>query len=428
MIAMSVLLSFHSCKKDDNNDCPNCPSVQSISPTSGHNGDVITITGINFNPNYADNIVKFNGKQVPASDITEGSEIYLKVKVPKGCGTGPVTVDVDNELTNSGTPPTFTYIYQYVVTTLSGSPGVSGSSGSNTGNALYTYPRDIVWSSNNVLYLLEGSVNPPRYINLNDSSVGFITINSGTCYLSSPRGLEIDSANAFYIANGPDNKVCKLSGAICNDFAGISLNGYLDTIVSEAQFNDPYDVAQDKSIPTDFYIADFANHCVRKISLVTGLVTTVAGGPNLYGDEDGPVATAKFSNPSSVLAKNGVVYVVDNIAHKIRKIANGMVTTLAGGVEGNVDGTGSQASFSFPMRITWDNDGSMLVCDAGNYKVRRVTTSGVVTTLAGGMQGTNDGIGSAAQFQYITGICVDGQGNIYVTDFQSNTIRKIAKE
>ena len=104
-------------------------------------------------------------------------------------------------------------------------------------------------------------------------------------------------------------------------------------------------------------------------------------------------------------------------------------TTLAGlaGYPGSIDGTGSAARFNIPFSVAVDNSGNVFVADQNNHTIRKITASGVVTTLAGtaGSQGSADGTGSAARFYYPFGVAVDGGGNVFVADTYNHTIRKI---
>ena len=103
----------------------------------------------------------------------------------------------------------------------------------------------------------------------------------------------------------------------------------------------------------------------------------------------------------------------------------GTVTTSAGGVQGSADGTGADARFSYPEGVAVDGDGNLYVTD--NHTIRKITPAGVVTTLAGTAEssGSADGTGADARFSYPVGVAVDGDGNLYVTDRQNHTIRKI---
>jgi hypothetical protein len=165
--------------------------------------------------------------------------------------------------------------------------------------------------------------------------------------------------------------------------------------------------------------------------------TTLFGGiAGQSGCVNGALASAKFSSPGQMAVDaNSNIYVADTSNHVIRKIdTSGQVTTFAGtaGVSGTNDGTGTSAKFKAPWGIAVDVRSNIYVTDSGNHTVRKITLAGVVTTLAGlpGTSGTNSGIGSAARFNTPLGITVSGQYDsdwfiLYVADYGNNNIRKI---
>lgn len=165
-------------------------------------------------------------------------------------------------------------------------------------------------------------------------------------------------------------------------------------------------------------------------SLTRVTVTTFAGAADT-GNADGAGVAARFDFPYALAADGaGNVYIADSNNQTIRKItAAGTVTTLAGsaGVFGSSDGKGSLAQFSSPQGVAVDKAGNLYVTDTNNQTVRRISPAGVVTTLAGtaGITGSADGNGGEAQFDLPSGVAVDGSGNIYVADSNNQTIRKI---
>lgn len=201
-----------------------------------------------------------------------------------------------------------------------------------------------------------------------------------------------------------------------------STQGFANGIGTSAQFNNPYGVATDTN--GNVYIADHVNHKIRKITS-SGVVTTLAG--SIQGSNDGLAASAQFYFPNAVAVNSfGEVFVIDTNNHRIRKISTfGIVTTFAGSIMGYSDGTGTDAQFSAPLGIAIDSHNNLYVTDSYNYKVRKITPAGVVTTFAGSTIGYTDGMGTDAQFDRPMGIAIDTDGNLYLADINNKKIRKI---
>ena len=214
------------------------------------------------------------------------------------------------------------------------------------------------------------------------------------------------------------------------NFAGQpGLRGAVDGTGAAASFTFPSAVAVDAS--GNVYVADFGNNTIRKIT-PAGVVTTLAGSPGIAGSTDGTGSAALFNTPIGVAVDaSGNVYVSDRDNYTVRKISPaGNVTTLAGsaGIASATDGTGDGARFVFPGGIAVDASGNVYVGDGGT--LRKITSAGVVTTLAGSNTAPpggvyNDGIGSAAHFDYLAGLAVDTSGNVYGADYSACLIRKI---
>ncbi len=156
-------------------------------------------------------------------------------------------------------------------------------------------------------------------------------------------------------------------------------------------------------------------------------VSTLAG-TGIAGETDGAYSAATFNNPGQIaVGSDGSAYVAEYQGNKIRKVAAGRVSTLAGsGTTADVDGSGGAASFAHPWGIAQNpTDGALIVADVQGNKIRRVTLDGRVTTVAGtGTAGSSDGSGSSATFTTPTGVAVDSSGTIYVADHACQ-IRKI---
>jgi serine/threonine-protein kinase len=204
--------------------------------------------------------------------------------------------------------------------------------------------------------------------------------------------------------------------------AGTGDPGAIDGPGVSASFNSPTDITVDSS--GNIYVADFANHRIRKVTY-SGIVTTFVGSTE--GFADGIGSAAKFRFPRNITTDSiGNVYVSDSGNHRVRKITpGGLVSTLAGSTQGYADGFGAAAKFSGPVGLTVDGSGNILVADSGNYKIRKITPDGSVTTFAGSTSGSADGPVNTAQFRNAFDVAVDSAGNIYVADVNAG-IRRIS--
>ena len=193
----------------------------------------------------------------------------------------------------------------------------------------------------------------------------------------------------------------------------------------KARFDSPAGITVDKT--GNIVVSDLHSHALRSVTKEGAVVTTLAGN----GEEDftdGQGAEARFSEPTSVvLAANGRTLVADTNNDSIRIVTpGGAVKTLAGnGEDGFVDGQGSTVRFNQPRGLALDLDGNLLVADSWNHAIRKVTMAGVVTTLVGGQQGFSDGPLASAQFYLPLDIVVDGEGTIIVADSGNHRLRKI---
>jgi hypothetical protein len=230
----------------------------------------------------------------------------------------------------------------------------------------------------------------------------------------------------IYVCDNGNNKIKKIdAGGNVTTVAGTTI-GYLDGSVTVAKFRNPSDVKVASN--GDIYVADYGNDCIRLIS--NGQVTTIAGVGGVTGDQIGAALSAKFDRPSSIVLDGlGNIYIADQVNNKIKVLNNGMVSLLAGsGVGGNVNGTGAGAQFNHPSYIVPDLYGNLMVSEWINNDIRRCTPAGVVTALAGsGAAGYVNGPVATAEFNSPYGICVDNAGTIYVGDKLNNVVRNLSK-
>ncbi len=236
---------------------------------------------------------------------------------------------------------------------------------------------------------------------------------------SYPRGLALDSTGNLYVADSNNQTIRKISPAgVVTTFAGTAgLQGAADGTGSAARFNIPSGVAVDST--GNVFVADTGNHSIRKIN-PAGLVTTFVGS-STPGTADGTGAAARFNFPQGIaIDGSGNLFIADTLNHSIRKIStDGVVTTVAGfpGNSGSADGSRTVAQFYSPTALTVDNSGTLFITDTSNYTVRKLTPSGGVTTVGGSLvSGDSSGLGGAARFSAPRGIAVDPSGNLFVGD------------
>ena len=240
---------------------------------------------------------------------------------------------------------------------------------------------------------------------------------------SYPSGVAVDSSGNLYIADFSNDTIRKVtpSGAVSTPYGQQGISGTSDGIGTNALFNTPNAVAIDSA--NNIYVADSGNSTIRKIT-PAGMVSTLAGDPLVTGTSDGIGSSALFNNPQGIAVDGSDnVYVADSGNETIRKItSSGSVSTLAGtpGVGGYLDATGTGALFNGPIGIAVNSSTNVYVTDIYNDVVREITPAGVVTTPYGsaGVPGCLDGLGARVQFNAPIGIAVDGLNNLYVTDSQ----------
>ncbi len=321
-----------------------------------------------------------------------------------------------------------------------GAPGFSGDGGDPL-KATMNYPTGLAIDGSGNLYIAD-ALNL-RIRKISSGSINTIAGNGVMSYsgnggpalnaqMNAPEAAAMDSAGNLYVADTGNNVVRKISKGIITNFAGNGTagSGGDGGTATSAQLRSPQAVAVDGA--GNVYIADSGNSRVRKVSL-DGTISTVAGnGTPGYSGDSGAAASAQLYTPTAVAVDaSGNLYIADFNNNRIRKVSStGTISTVAGNGNSGYSGDGSPATsaqINLAQGVAVDGYGNLYIGDTGNNVVRQVNASGIINTVAGnGFAGYSGDGGPAAQAQLgnPSAVAVDAVGNLYVAD-GSTRIRKV---
>jgi hypothetical protein len=327
----------------------------------------------------------------------------------------------------------------YTVSTLAGTAGQGGNTDGVGSAARFDNPGFIAVARQSSLYdtlfITEDRDSCVRMITqgnsvstvsgtcaVDGSTAGLAQGTAGAAKFSTPVGVTTDSSgNAYVVSSGSPGCISKIAGSTVSFVAG----GCLDSSLSIYGATGIVERSDGS-----FVITNYAQDCIQLVT--SSAVTALAGSCGSSGTSDGTGSAARFNEPFGLAQDSaGNLYVADNANHCIRKISpSDVVTTLAGlcGTSGQTDGVGSAARFDYPQGVAIDPAGNLYVADTGNNCIRKITSTGVVTTIAGtcgATASTVDGTGSAARFNTPYAVAVSATGALYVTDYHDGTIREL---
>ncbi|MGR4064877.1 MAG: hypothetical protein ACLQPV_05460, partial [Vulcanimicrobiaceae bacterium] len=367
-----------------------------------------------------------------------------------GLGTARLAISATPNSTPAGGPLVVnaTLTAATLTTTIAGTPGAYGSGDGTGSGAQFFAPAGVAYDpATSNLYVTDTDNCTLRQV----TTAGAVTTIAGTagnCFVFSdgtgsaatfqyPGGIAYDPANGQLYVTDNDNCAIRqvtTAGAVTTIAgAGPAVCAFADGTGTAANFQYPNGAAYD-SRTGDLYVADSGNCVIRKLT-TGGVVTTIAGSPGncVFADGAGTAAAFQYPNGIAYDSADGNLYVTDTFNCAIRRVTTaGVVTTVAGkaGVCSFADGSGSAALVNNPKGIAYDSaTGYLYVTDTQNCVIRQVTTAGAVTTIAG-KPGTcylaGDGLGASAYFQTPDGVAYDSDtGNLYVTDTGNQTVRRI---
>lgn len=246
-----------------------------------------------------------------------------------------------------------------------------------------------------------------------------------------PYGVIVEPGGNIYVADPGNARIRKVTpNGMVTTLAGSGVEGWLDGTASQAKFGTPGDLTVDAS--GNLFVPEYGNHRIRKVT-PGGVVTTLAGS-GAVGGVDGAGTVATFSQPiAAAIDSNGNVYVAELSGNRIRMVTpTGDVSTLAGsGAAAFADGTGVAASFNNPAGVAVTPNGdAVYVADNGNSRIRKITPGGVVTTVAGsGTPSFADGKGLLASLNNPTGLAFFAStGDLFFSDSGNSRVRRMAPD
>jgi sugar lactone lactonase YvrE len=405
------------------------PLIGSLTPAVPTPGGTLSVTGAYFD-NTASTSFWFGSTQAASWSVSIDRETAT-ISVATSAYSAPLTLQRPDGAVQTLSP----YLMLHgTVGTFAGN-GAASYSDATGPSAEFNSPHGIARDAMGNLFVCD--LNNQRIRKITPTGVvttfagsgvfGFADGQGTAAQFNAPQGLAFDATGTLYVADEANNRIRKITPTgLVTTLAGNGIAGHVDGTAS-AEFNLPRGLALDTT--GNVYVADSQADCIRKITPL-GVVSTIAGQPNVQGFTDGIATAAQFNQPYSLTSDGlGNLYVADTYNHSIRCVAsNGQVTTIAGnGSPAFADGIATAARFHFPNDVILDHAGNLVVSDMWNQRIRLVKLSTLMTTtLAGnGTIGYVDGPLNNAEFNYTQFLAIDPQGNLFVTDRDNHRIRTI---
>ena len=332
-----------------------------------------------------------------------------------------------------------------VITTVAGNGigGYSGDGGPAT-SAQLNWPYGLAVDGQGSLFIADTFNYRIRKV----SSDGVITTVAGngvrgysgdggpatSTSLHYPHGVAVDGQGNLFIADHGNYRIRKVSpDGIITTVAGNGVYGYSGDggPATSAQLSNTYGLAVDGQ--GNLFIAEYCR--IRKVG-PDGIITTVAGnGTPGYSGDGGPATSAQLNRSIIGVAVDGAgnLFIADHGNYRIRKVSpDGIITTVAGNGVWGYSGDGGPAtstSLHYPHGVAVDGQGNLFIADYGNYRIRKVSSDGIITTVAGNGNGGysgDEGPATSAQLNMPTAVAVDGQGNLFISDSYTNRVRKVS--
>lgn len=444
---LSVVL-FSACQKRDTPVSPPITSISitSISPTSGSYGDEALIYGSFTDTTVSHYLVLFGGVKGKISYV--GSN-RISVQVPKGAKSGAVSVSINGVAVSSGVALNFAYFPSGTVTTIAGT-GVWGATDGPANTAQFGNNAALACDNQGNLYICDVQDSRIRKLSSNGmvSTVagsspfdpqyptgGYMDGTGASALFKDPRGIIVDATGNLYIADAGNNRIRKITpDNTVSTLAGNGISGYKDGDAQTAEFYNPYGIVLDQR--GNLFVGDQKNSRIRKIT-ASGVVSTFSGS-GVAGNTDGFANSAQINvqNAPMCTDANGNIYFAQWVSDAISQTASYVIR--------KVTPAGDVSTYHQQIPIVYDFNGKQIsggvwgiaidaqnnIYVANDYSISRITPGGAVSIIAGSTSGsdfqTKDGFGREASFKGLNGLCIDGSGVLYASDY--GYIRKIVME
>ena len=329
-----------------------------------------------------------------------------------------------------------------VITTVAGDGkwGYWGNNGQATAAEL-SNPTGLALDSAGNLFIADSSNQVIREVNHVTGVITTVAGNQTQGYggdngpstaaeLNNPEAVAVDSVGDLFIADSGNNVVREVNHAtgLITTIAGNGTPGYSgdNALATDAELAGPSGVAVDAA--GDLFIADAGNNVVREVNRATGLITTVAGGGSQQPGDNGQATDAALWSVSGVAVDSaGDLFITGNDGIREVNLAMGLISTVAGGGDQGLGdhGQATTAELNGPSGVAVDSAGDVFVADSQNNRIRKVNHAGLITTVAGGGIGGDNGPATAAELNGLSGVAVDTAGDVFIADSGNNVVREV---